>query len=69
MRTSPYVLLTALALAAAAGPARAAVLPADVTASQCINGGGVIVISAVGDGSETWTKRCRGGIHDGRTVV
>ncbi|MDT0386422.1 MULTISPECIES: hypothetical protein [Streptomyces] len=68
MRTLPYALLAALALTALAAPARAAALPADVTASQCIAGGGMIIISAVGDGSP-WTKRCMGGIHDGQTVV
>ncbi|MFF7452424.1 MULTISPECIES: hypothetical protein [unclassified Streptomyces] len=68
MRTLPYALLTAVALTALAAPARAAALPADVTASQCIAGGGMIIISAVGDGSP-WTKRCMGGIHDGQTVV
>ena len=68
MRPLPYALLAALALTALAAPARAAALPADVTASQCIAGGGMIIISAVGDGSP-WTKRCMGGIHDGQTVV
>ncbi|MGC5039786.1 MULTISPECIES: hypothetical protein [unclassified Streptomyces] len=69
MRTLPYALLTALALAGLGVPARAAALPADVTAGQCIAGGGMVVISAVGDGSQAWSKRCVGGVHDGRTVV
>ncbi|MFI6858012.1 hypothetical protein [Streptomyces sp. NPDC050416] len=43
--------------------------PADVTASQRIASGGVIIISAVGDGSHSYTKRCVGGIHDGETVL
>ncbi|MEU2271546.1 hypothetical protein ABZ568_35035 [Streptomyces olindensis] len=53
MHKLPYALLTAL----------------DVTASQCIAGGGMIIISAVGNGSESYTKRCKGGIHDGQTVL
>ncbi|GGX28769.1 hypothetical protein [Streptomyces lomondensis] len=69
MRELSYALLTALVLAAPAAPARAVARPADVTASQCIAGGGMIIISAVGDGSQGWTKRCAGGVHDGRTVV
>ncbi|MDQ0710955.1 hypothetical protein QFZ55_000407 [Streptomyces luteogriseus] len=43
--------------------------PADVTASQCIAGGGMIVISAVGDVSQGYTKRRMGGVHDGQTVL
>ncbi|MEU6914204.1 hypothetical protein [Streptomyces olindensis] len=69
MRKLPYALLTALVLAAPAVPAHAAARPADVTASQCIAGGGMIIISAVGNGSPSYTKRCQGGIHDGQTVV
>jgi hypothetical protein len=69
MRKLPYALLTGLALAAFAAPARAAALPADVTASQCVAGGGMIIISAVGDGTQAWTKRCMGGIHDGQSIV
>ncbi|AXE83437.1 MULTISPECIES: hypothetical protein [unclassified Streptomyces] len=69
MRQLPYALLTALVLAAPTVPAHAAARPADVTASQCIAGGGMIIISAVGNGSESYTKRCEGGIHDGQTVV
>ncbi|MEU0388315.1 hypothetical protein [Streptomyces chartreusis] len=65
----PYALLTALAATALAAPAHAADRPADVTASQCIAGGGSIVISAVGDGSQSYTKRCMGGVHDGETVL
>ncbi|MFJ8595277.1 hypothetical protein [Streptomyces sp. NPDC093598] len=69
MRTLPYALVTALAVSVLAVPCRAAALPADVTASQCIAGGGSIVISAVGDGWQAYTKRCVGGVHDGETVV
>jgi hypothetical protein len=64
-----YTLLAALTAAALAVPATAATLPADVTASRCIAGGGVIVISAVGDVSQGYTKRCMGGVHDGQTVL
>ncbi|MFJ6557041.1 hypothetical protein ACIQNT_33200 [Streptomyces luteogriseus] len=70
MRKLPYALLAAaLAASALAVPATAAALPVDVTASQCVAGGGMIVISAVGDGVQGYTKRCMGGVHDGRTVL
>ncbi|MEG8275177.1 hypothetical protein [Streptomyces sp. AHA2] len=69
MRTLPHAVIAALALSALALPARAAALPADVTPSQCIAGGGMIIISAVGQGSDGYTKRCEGGIHDGQTVT
>ncbi|MFB8249142.1 hypothetical protein ACFC5X_29420 [Streptomyces sp. NPDC055952] len=69
MRTLPHAVIAALALSALALPARAATLPADVTPGQCVAGGGMIIISAVGQGSDGYTKRCEGGIHDGRTVT
>ncbi|MFD5341894.1 hypothetical protein [Streptomyces hawaiiensis] len=69
MRKLPYAVLTALVVSVLAGPVHAAALPADVTASQCIAGGGSVVISAVGDGSQAFTKRCMGGVHDGATVL
>jgi hypothetical protein len=69
MTKLPYALLTALAVASLAAPAHASARPADVTASQCIAGGGMIIISAVGDGSHGFTKRCEGGVHDGETVL
>jgi hypothetical protein len=69
MNKLPYALLTALAGMVLAVPAHAAARPADVTASQCIAGGGSIVISAVGDGWQSYTKRCMGGVHDGETVL
>ncbi|MEV3972969.1 hypothetical protein AB0K68_33345 [Streptomyces sp. NPDC050698] len=69
MRTLPHALLAALAVSLLAVPARAATLPADVTAAQCVAGGGMIIISAVGDGTQGYTKRCMGGVHDGETVV
>ncbi|MET9581339.1 hypothetical protein ABZY30_38275 [Streptomyces massasporeus] len=69
MRKLSYALLAGLAVSALAVPVTAAALPADVTAGQCIAGGGVIVISAVGDGSQGYTKRCMGGVHGGQTVI
>ncbi|MDQ0753800.1 hypothetical protein QF034_008031 [Streptomyces africanus] len=60
MNKLPYALLTALAGMVLAAPAHAAARPVDVTASQCIAGGGSIVISAVGDGWQSYTKRCMG---------
>jgi hypothetical protein len=52
--------------AAAAGAAR---LPAEVTASECVQGGGVIIISVDGSGTGSFTKRCQGGTHDGESVT
>jgi hypothetical protein len=69
MTKLPYALLTALAVGSLAAPAHASARPADVTASQCIAGGGMIIISAVGDGSHAFTKRCEGGVHDGERVL
>ncbi|MFE7858002.1 hypothetical protein [Streptomyces sp. NPDC057403] len=40
---------------------------ADVSAQECIRGGGVIIINAVGDG--TYTAHCEGGTHDGETIT
>ncbi|WP_086565384.1 hypothetical protein [Streptomyces africanus] len=69
MNKLPYALLTALAGTVLAVPAHAADRPADVTASQCIAGGGAVIISAVGDEWQSYTKRCMGGVHDGETVL
>ncbi|WP_395570651.1 hypothetical protein [Streptomyces sp. BK79] len=74
MRESRYAVSAALALsllcaapaAAAAGPVR---LPAEVTAGECIRGGGLIIISVDGSGTGSFTKRCQGGTHDGETVT
>ncbi|AIV32432.1 hypothetical protein LMJ38_33445 [Streptomyces sp. R1] len=44
-------------------------LPGEVTATECIEGGGVIIISADGDGTGSFTALCRGGTHDGQTVT
>jgi hypothetical protein len=57
------------ALAADSGALRATRLPSDVTATQCIQGGGVIIVSVDGTGTGTFTKRCQGGTHDGETVL
>ncbi|MHC3469457.1 hypothetical protein ACYF6T_12140 [Streptomyces sp. 7R007] len=40
--------------------------PADVSASECIRGGGVIIINASGDGP--YLTYCEGGTHDGETI-
>lgn len=69
MRRLSYALLTAPAAIALAVPITVAALPADVTASRCVAGGGVIVISAAGDGSPSHTRRCMGGVHDGEPVL
>ncbi|MFD8308569.1 hypothetical protein ACFV29_40580 [Streptomyces sp. NPDC059690] len=66
MKLSPAILVGALTscLCLAAGPAQAA---ADISAQDCVRGGGVIIINAVGDGA--FTKYCEGGTHDGETIT
>ncbi|GAA4789783.1 hypothetical protein [Streptomyces ziwulingensis] len=77
MKKSSYASAAVLALAVALGaPAAAAAQrcgpargPADVSASQCLAGGGLIIISSDGSGSGTFTQHCHGGSHDGETIV
>ncbi|MEV8127412.1 hypothetical protein AB0P07_25555 [Streptomyces sp. NPDC085944] len=75
MRKSSCTMIAAVALwllcAAGAGAAElgAPGLLRQVTATECIEGGGVIIISADGDGTGSFTTLCRGGIHDGQTVT
>lgn len=40
---------------------------ADISAQECVRGGGLVIINAVGDG--TYTKYCEGGAHDGETIT
>ena len=75
MRKSSCTVIAAVALwilcateAEAAEPG-APGLPGEVTATECIEGGGVIIISADGDGTGAFTTLCRGGTHDGQTVT
>ncbi|WP_030185301.1 hypothetical protein [Streptomyces violaceorubidus] len=75
MRKSSCTVIAALALSvlcatgARASVPRAPVLPSEVTATECVEGGGVIVISADGDGSGAFTTLCQGGVHDGQAVT
>ncbi|MER6166225.1 hypothetical protein [Streptomyces violaceorubidus] len=75
MRKSSCTVIAALALSVmCATGARASVphapgLPSEVTATECVEGGGVIVISADSDGSGSFTTLCQGGIHDGQAVT
>ncbi|MFH9599310.1 hypothetical protein ACH4MK_01360 [Streptomyces rochei] len=75
MRKSPWAVVAALALPVlGAAPADAAMtrtahLPADVTASECIQGGGLIVVSVDQSGTGSFTKRCQGGVHDGESLT
>ncbi|MET9778128.1 hypothetical protein ABZ023_28400 [Streptomyces sp. NPDC006367] len=75
MRRSSCAVLVALAVSVlCAAPAdaagtRAARLPAEVTAAECVEGGGVIVVSADGEGTGSFTARCQGGTHDGEAVT
>ncbi|MFB6553925.1 hypothetical protein [Streptomyces sp. NPDC056405] len=75
MRKSSWAVVAALVLSVlCAAPAEAAVsraahLPVDVTATECIQGGGVIIISVDGSGTGSFTKRCQGGTHDGESVT
>ncbi|MFF0644423.1 hypothetical protein ACFYVV_12525 [Streptomyces tendae] len=73
MRKSSCTVIAALAVSvlcatgARASVPRAAGLPGEVTASQCVAGGGVIIISE--DGTGSFTSLCRGGTHDGQTIT
>ncbi|MEV6960266.1 hypothetical protein AB0M97_13930 [Streptomyces sp. NPDC051207] len=83
MKTLSQLLTAALVLSAlSAGAAQAAVfpdqgpavrsaaqLPADISARECLQGGGLIIITADGDGMDSYTKRCHGGTHDGETII
>ncbi|MGW4544803.1 hypothetical protein ACWEN4_00255 [Streptomyces violaceorubidus] len=75
MRKSSCTVIAALALSvlcdtgARASVPHAASVPGEVTATECVAGGGVIVISADGDGSGAFTTLCQGGIHDGQAVT
>ncbi|MGC0387162.1 hypothetical protein RKD32_006898 [Streptomyces sp. SAI-195] len=75
MRKSSCTVLAALALSVlCATGARASVphapsVPGEVTATECIQGGGVIVISADGDGTGSFTTICQGGVHDGQAIT
>ncbi len=37
-------------------------------ATECVPGGGVILISADGEGTGSFTARCQGGARDGETT-
>ncbi|MEV2256499.1 hypothetical protein AB0I94_39185 [Streptomyces sp. NPDC050147] len=76
MRDSSWAVVPALTLsllcaapAAAAAEPRATHLPGDVTANQCIRGGGMIIISADSEGTGRLRARCQGGIHNGETIT
>ncbi|MEU4980033.1 hypothetical protein [Streptomyces sp. NPDC021969] len=73
MRKSSCTVVAALALSvlgatgAEASVPRAPGVASDVTATECLQGGGGIVITA--DGTGSLTAVCRGGIHDGQTIT
>ncbi|MGW0331481.1 hypothetical protein ACWD0J_06285 [Streptomyces sp. NPDC003011] len=83
MNVSPHVLAAALTVAVlsagsaqAAGPPAhgpagrgAAHGPADISASDCVQGGGMIIVTADGAGTNSYTVRCQGGTHDGETIT
>ncbi|MFE9702915.1 hypothetical protein [Streptomyces sp. NPDC005930] len=75
MRKTSCTVIAALAVwmlcAAGADAAvlRAPGLPGEVTAAECIQGGGLIIVSADGEGTGSFTKLCRGGVHDGQTIT
>ncbi|MDG9715387.1 hypothetical protein [Streptomyces sp. DH24] len=83
MKMSSQLLVAALTVTAlSAGTAQAAglpaqdltargtaQLPADVSARDCVQGGGMIIVAASGDGANSFTKRCQGGTHDGETIT
>ncbi|GAA2573693.1 MULTISPECIES: hypothetical protein [Streptomyces] len=75
MRKSSWTAIAALAVSvlcaagAQAAERGAPARPGEVTATECVRGGGVIVISADGDGTGSFTRLCSGGAHDGQTVT
>ncbi|MDG9689008.1 hypothetical protein CJI59_22215 [Streptomyces sp. Alain-F2R5] len=75
MRKSTWAVVAAMTVpvlcAAPAGAfaPRTAHLPADVTATECVQGGGVVIISVDQSGTGSFTKRCQGGVHDGESVT
>ncbi|MEU0743292.1 hypothetical protein [Streptomyces sp. NPDC006134] len=82
MNKSSCVLLAALAasvlsaapavaaVAEVSDPARRGAVPAPggVTAAECFQGGGALVIE-LDRGTGSFVARCQGGVHDGRPVV
>jgi hypothetical protein len=75
MRESSWTAVAALALSipcvpgAEAALLRAPRLSGDVTATECVRGGGVLVIPAGGEGAGPVSTRCRGGTHDGQAIT
>ncbi|MFD6193525.1 hypothetical protein [Streptomyces sp. NPDC060275] len=75
MRKSSCTVAAALALSvpgatgAEASVPRAPSVAGDVTATECLQGGGRIIITAVGTGTGSVTALCRGGTHDGQTIT
>lgn len=75
MRKSSWAVGAALAASVLCGAwAQAAVAhvpyaPRDVTADECLRGGGLIVVSADGEQPGSFTRLCRGGVHDGQSVT
>jgi len=70
MRKSSCTVVAALALSvlgATGAEASAPSVASDVTATECLQGGGGIVVTA--DGAGALTAFCRGGIHDGQIVT
>ncbi|GGS64641.1 hypothetical protein AB0E75_05045 [Streptomyces griseoviridis] len=59
---------TADATPRAAAADRPVHAPAGVGASECVAGGGMIIVSWEGEG-EAFSQYCHGGLHDGETVV
>ncbi|MER6347379.1 hypothetical protein ACWC10_25445 [Streptomyces sp. NPDC001595] len=44
-------------------------LPVDVTASECVQGGGMIIIIADSAAPNGFSQYCEGGTHDGQTIT
>ncbi|CAL9342515.1 hypothetical protein SUDANB145_00295 [Streptomyces sp. enrichment culture] len=42
-------------------------VPGDVTAVECLRGGGSLLVEWDGQGG--FTRRCQGGVHDGEALV
>ncbi|MGP2436277.1 hypothetical protein [Streptomyces sp. JW3] len=60
-------LAVVLACPVASAQAVAARVPLDVTATECLRGGGSFLV--LWDGQGGWIKQCQGGTHDGETIV
>ncbi|MBT2411284.1 hypothetical protein J7I94_12015 [Streptomyces sp. ISL-12] len=71
MHKSSCALVAALAVALAfpvpSADAAAVRVPGDVTAIECLEGGGSLLVEWDGQGG--FVRQCQGGVHDGEALV